>query len=207
MDNSPSTAGAEAALPEKETDKGAAPRNIAEDSIEASCAATVQEKELSNLQAATARSELAGAEDAALIQTAERSGHEMDIPDVPQQSKSHPDTETAISEDARKTSRDAGDATVAAETVSVPPDPATAAQGEIGQGTGDVEAQPLRRSSNKPWKNRLLKGATTWLSLLALGMYLFSRCYIVVECFLALGYAPDAVFEQPNWSRYWPHIS
>lgn len=40
-----------------------------------------------------------------------------------------------------------------------------------------------------------------------IGIYLFSRVYIVVECFLSLPYVPESVFTLPEWSVYFPHIS
>jgi hypothetical protein len=46
-----------------------------------------------------------------------------------------------------------------------------------------------------------------WWIVCAVGiLYLLSRAYIIVECFLGLPYAPDPVFIMPNWSRYLPHI-
>jgi hypothetical protein len=38
-------------------------------------------------------------------------------------------------------------------------------------------------------------------------LYAGARIYIVVECFLSLPYLPDIVFQQPQWQRYFPHIS
>jgi hypothetical protein len=39
------------------------------------------------------------------------------------------------------------------------------------------------------------------------GFYLFARGYLVVACFLTFPYLPAAVFQQPEWSYYFPHIS
>jgi len=38
-------------------------------------------------------------------------------------------------------------------------------------------------------------------------LYVGARVYIVVECFLSLPYLPDIVFQEPQWQRYFPHIS
>ena len=53
-----------------------------------------------------------------------------------------------------------------------------------------------------------------WLSSPALGygiayslLYLFARTYLVVECFISLAYLPDVVFQQPQWTYYFPHIT
>jgi hypothetical protein len=37
--------------------------------------------------------------------------------------------------------------------------------------------------------------------------YLFSRAFLVVECFMSLAHLPPEVFQQPEWSSYFPHIS
>jgi len=47
---------------------------------------------------------------------------------------------------------------------------------------------------------------TFMLVFLAAVFYLFSRAYLVIECFLSLAYLPDAVFQQPRWNGYFPHI-
>ncbi|KAI9768031.1 MAG: hypothetical protein M1840_005343 [Geoglossum simile] len=63
------------------------------------------------------------------------------------------------------------------------------------------------------WKHQLRKKFTRaiqnlfWWVAIAVGiLYLLSRAYIIVECFLGLPYAPDPVFLLPHWSRYLPHI-
>ncbi|KAF2142451.1 uncharacterized protein K452DRAFT_270118 [Aplosporella prunicola CBS 121167] len=38
-------------------------------------------------------------------------------------------------------------------------------------------------------------------------IYVFSRIYLVVECFLQFRHLPDSVFLVPTWSQYVPHIS
>ena len=37
-------------------------------------------------------------------------------------------------------------------------------------------------------------------------LYVFSRVYLVVDSFLQLAHLPDAVYQVPNWSQYFPHI-
>jgi hypothetical protein len=37
--------------------------------------------------------------------------------------------------------------------------------------------------------------------------YVFSRVYLVVECFISAGRLPESVFETPQWARYMPHVS
>ena len=37
--------------------------------------------------------------------------------------------------------------------------------------------------------------------------YFFCRVYLIVEVFLNLPYVDPRVYETPNWSVYWPHIS
>lgn len=53
----------------------------------------------------------------------------------------------------------------------------------------------------------------TWRGLLGFSIlcpfllfYLFARAYLVIECFIYLSYLPDSVFQQPQWSHYFPHI-
>lgn len=38
-------------------------------------------------------------------------------------------------------------------------------------------------------------------------IYFLARIYLVVECFVNLFHLPAAVFQVPNWSVYFPHIS
>jgi hypothetical protein len=38
-------------------------------------------------------------------------------------------------------------------------------------------------------------------------LYVFARVYLVVECFISLSYLPRAVFIQPQWTSYYPHIT
>jgi hypothetical protein len=45
------------------------------------------------------------------------------------------------------------------------------------------------------------------LFVLAILFYLFSRAFLVVECFMSLASLPPEVFQQPEWSSYFPHIS
>jgi hypothetical protein len=45
------------------------------------------------------------------------------------------------------------------------------------------------------------------LFILAIPFYLFSRAFLMVECFISLAYLPPEVFQQAEWSSYFPHIS
>lgn len=38
-------------------------------------------------------------------------------------------------------------------------------------------------------------------------LYLFSRVYLIVESFISFTYLPDAAFQQPQWTYYFPHVS
>ncbi|KAK1752185.1 hypothetical protein QBC47DRAFT_389961 [Echria macrotheca] len=38
-------------------------------------------------------------------------------------------------------------------------------------------------------------------------LYVVSRVYLVVECFISLGRLPASVFETPVWSQYLPHVN
>lgn len=44
------------------------------------------------------------------------------------------------------------------------------------------------------------------LGFLFLGLYLFCRAYLVVECFLNLAHLPEAVYEVAVWSQWLPHF-
>ena len=37
--------------------------------------------------------------------------------------------------------------------------------------------------------------------------YILARLYLVVECFIQLSHLPAAVYEVPEWSTYFPHIT
>lgn len=37
-------------------------------------------------------------------------------------------------------------------------------------------------------------------------LYVFARAFIVIECFIQLFHLPDAVYQEPDWSQYFPHI-
>ncbi|KAL9115168.1 MAG: hypothetical protein Q9227_000962 [Pyrenula ochraceoflavens] len=37
-------------------------------------------------------------------------------------------------------------------------------------------------------------------------LYIMSRLYMVVECFVSLPYLPNSSFKQPQWSYYFPHL-
>lgn len=37
-------------------------------------------------------------------------------------------------------------------------------------------------------------------------LYIFSRIYLLVECFLGIPYLPLSVLEVPRWSHYFPHL-
>lgn len=41
---------------------------------------------------------------------------------------------------------------------------------------------------------------------LILAAYLFSRTYLVVECFIQLAHLPMSAYYAPNWSAYFPHF-
>ena len=45
------------------------------------------------------------------------------------------------------------------------------------------------------------------VSTLMLVAYLLARAYLVVECFINVFHLPAGVFETPEWSTYFPHIS
>jgi hypothetical protein len=36
--------------------------------------------------------------------------------------------------------------------------------------------------------------------------YAAARIYLVVECFINIAHLPEAVFQEPNWSQYIPHV-
>lgn len=42
---------------------------------------------------------------------------------------------------------------------------------------------------------------------LAILVYVCARGYLVVECFISLSHLPAGVYEVPQWSTYFPHIS
>ena len=37
--------------------------------------------------------------------------------------------------------------------------------------------------------------------------YLVARAYLVVECFISFAYLPEAIFQEPQWTYYFPHIT
>lgn len=43
--------------------------------------------------------------------------------------------------------------------------------------------------------------------ILLFGAYVLARAYLVVECFINLSHLPAEVYDVPNWSTYFPHIS
>lgn len=64
----------------------------------------------------------------------------------------------------------------------------------------------------------LLRLVCVWILWLGLGvvelsvlgatlLYLFSRVYLVVECFISVGRLPESAFDTPSWSQYMPHLS
>ena len=51
-----------------------------------------------------------------------------------------------------------------------------------------------------------------WLALLSIDIlmlvvYTLARAYLVVECFINVFHLPAGVFDTPEWSTYFPHIS
>ncbi|KAL8665774.1 MAG: hypothetical protein Q9168_007625 [Polycauliona sp. 1 TL-2023] len=38
-------------------------------------------------------------------------------------------------------------------------------------------------------------------------IYIIARVYLVIECFIQLSHLPAGVFQQPEWSTYFPHIA
>ena len=46
-----------------------------------------------------------------------------------------------------------------------------------------------------------------WTVIIYCPLYIFSRVYLVVECFLNLAHLPDAVYTASSWSQYFPHIT
>jgi len=49
-----------------------------------------------------------------------------------------------------------------------------------------------------------------WLALCVgcyLPLYVFSRVYLIVECFINIAHLPESVFRTPDWSQYFPHIN
>jgi hypothetical protein len=40
-----------------------------------------------------------------------------------------------------------------------------------------------------------------------ISLYLLSRTYLVVECFINIPHLPPSVYKVPNWSQYMPHIT
>ena len=45
------------------------------------------------------------------------------------------------------------------------------------------------------------------LSCLIAIAYVLARLYLVVECFIQLSHLPAGVYEEPEWSAYFPHIA
>ena len=56
------------------------------------------------------------------------------------------------------------------------------------------------------WWSWILRDSIKLFVYLITLLYLFARTYLVVESFLSLAYLPAAVFEQPQWTYYFPHI-
>ena len=50
----------------------------------------------------------------------------------------------------------------------------------------------------------LLLAGCAWLIV---PVYVLARAYLVVECFINLSHLPAGVYDVPNWSAYFPHIS
>jgi hypothetical protein len=49
-----------------------------------------------------------------------------------------------------------------------------------------------------------------WVALYVgcyLPLYVFSRVYLIVECFINIFHLPESVFLTPDWSQYFPHIN
>ena len=45
------------------------------------------------------------------------------------------------------------------------------------------------------------------LDFLIASAYVLARLYLVVECFIQLSHLPAGVYEEPQWSAYFPHIA
>ena len=60
-------------------------------------------------------------------------------------------------------------------------------------------------------KGRFLIGlymlAFQGIFILVLGLYILARAYLIVECFINVFHLPAGVFDTPEWSTYFPHIS
>lgn len=50
-------------------------------------------------------------------------------------------------------------------------------------------------------------GMTVLVGLPGTALYVLSRIYLVVECFISIPRLPASVFETPVWSQYVPHLS
>ncbi|KAG8424862.1 hypothetical protein J3458_001620 [Metarhizium acridum] len=55
--------------------------------------------------------------------------------------------------------------------------------------------------------NIMFIGIIVAIVVLFLLFYLFSRVYLVIECFVSMAYLPEGVFQQPKWTYYFPHIA
>jgi hypothetical protein len=65
---------------------------------------------------------------------------------------------------------------------------------------GSSSASPIRILS------RIVLSVFLVLLLSFLLLYLCARTYLVVECFISFAYLPDEVFQDVEWSGYFPHI-
>ena len=60
---------------------------------------------------------------------------------------------------------------------------------------------------SKNFGARFLTFITMLLFYSLIGLYFFSRIFLIVEVFLSLPHEDPAVYNTPDWSPYWPHIS
>ena len=72
-----------------------------------------------------------------------------------------------------------------------------------------IETTPLAggdwwRSGGKWWALGYVVYEMMW-GVTAL-LYLVSRLYVMVECFIAFRSAPSSIYEQVNWNAYVPHF-
>ncbi len=64
-----------------------------------------------------------------------------------------------------------------------------------------------RWTSNGGMSDFFLSSMLITLVGLILLAYILARGYLVVECFINLSHLPAEVYEVPQWSAYFPHIS
>lgn len=55
-------------------------------------------------------------------------------------------------------------------------------------------------------RNGILKVGGYGIFLPATGVCILARCFLIVECFVALPSSPETVYNVPSWSAYFPHI-